>query len=479
MKFLITSILIALTVINSSFAQKVLNLQDALSIALSKSYSIQSAGLALENSQKNLEAVKLGLMTSIYMDFNIPSYSRTLSNQFDPISGTQQFYNYGYTTYESQLSFSQPLIFTNGTFTLTGELWRRTQFSSGEEIPADYYSNLSLSFQQPLFTFNTLKASVTRAEINLEKAQRNYAGASKDIVYNVTAGFYQLYQARENVEIAKEKVKQTESSYQTAQNKFKAGLIAEVEALQLEVDLASSKNDLLNAERNYSEVKNNFKILIGLKLSDSIDVVAKLEYNPVTINLDEAINYALANRSELKNSEADIELSKLSVDETGSQGNISAMLSANYGLNKDDNRFQDIFHQFDGSRSVTFSVHVPVLDWGANNRKVEAAEANLNLNKLTYENEKEEIKKEIIEVVNRINSAKARVETLSKSVELAQKSFDISQQRFQAGNITSFELQQMQLRLTDAKTNSLNALIDYKLALADLNRKTLHDFEKK
>ncbi len=478
MKFFYSTILIVLAFINLSFAQKVLTLQDALSIALKQSYAIKSAELNLINSQKSLDAIKLGLMTSVSMDFNIPSYSRTLSNQFDPITGTQQFFDYGFTTYESRLSFSQPIIFTNGTFTLNGDLWQRTQFSSGQQLPKDYYSNLSLSLYQPLFTFNTLKASLTRAEINLEKAERNYTSSSKDIVYNVTSAFYRLYQARESVEIAHEKVKQTESSYITAQNKFKAGLIAEVEALQLEVDLASSRNDLLNAERDYSEAKNDFKILIGLKLSDSIDVTAKIDYNPVSVNLEEAINYALANRSELKNSEADIELSKLSVDEINSQGSISASISANYGINKDDNQFEDIFHQFDGSRSVTFSVHVPVLDWGSNSRKVEAAEANLTLNKLSYENQKEEIKKEIIEVVNRINSAKARVEALSKSVELAQKSFDISSQRFQSGNITSFELQQMQLRLTDAKTNSLNALIDYKLALADLNRKTLHDFEK-
>ncbi len=479
MKFIYKTILLILFVFNLSFAQKVLTLKDALNIALSKSYSIKSAELVLLNSQKTLEAAKLGLMTSINMDFNIPSYSRTLSNEFNPLTGTQQFFNYGYTTYESRLYFTQPIIFTNGTFTLTGDLWKRSQISSGQQIPVDYYSNVYLSLQQPLFTFNTLKANMNRAEINLEKAQRNYTSASKDIVYKVTAGFYQLYQARENVKIAAEKVKQTENSYQTAENKLKAGLIAEVEALQLEVDLASSKNDLLNAQSNYYEAKNDFKLLIGLKLRDSIDVSAKLEYNPVKINLQEAIRYALANRSELKNSEADIELGKMSVDEINSQGNISAMISANYGINKDDNRFQGIFHQFDDSRSVTFTVHVPVLDWGENKRQVEAAKANLNLDKLSYENQKEEIKKEIIEVVDKINSAKARVEALSKSVQLAQKSFNISRQRFQAGTITSFELQQMQLRLTDAKTNSLNALIDYKLALADLNRKTLHDFEKR
>lgn len=479
MKSTYKTILIILTLINFTFAQRVLTLQDALSIALEKSYAVKSAELVLLSSQKNLEAAKLGLMTSINMQFNVPSYSRTLSNQFNPLTGTQQFFDYGFTTYEGMLNFTQPIIFTNGTFTLSGDLWKRSQFSSGQQIPTDYYSNLSLSLQQPLFTFNTLKASLTRAEINLEKAQRSYTTTSKDIVYNVTVGFYQLYKAKKNVEITEEKVKQTETSYNTAQNKFKAGLIAEVEALQLEIDLASSRNDLLSAKRTLEEAKNDFKILIGLKLSDSIDVVAQLDYKPVDVNLDEAIDYAIANRNELKNSEADIALSKLSVDEINSQGNISAMLSANYGINKDQNRLQDIFHDFDGSRSVVFTVNVPVLDWGKNKRQVESAEANLNLYKLSYENQKQEIRKEIIEVVDNLNSAKARVETLSKSVELAQKSYDISLARFQAGTITSFDLQQMQLRLTDAKTNSLNALIDYKLALADLDRKTLHDFEKK
>ena len=478
MKFTFKTIFFFILFINFAFAQKILTLQDALSIAMDKSYAVKSAELNLLSSQKNLEAAKLGLMTSINMQFNIPSYSRTLSSQFNPLTGTQQFFDYGYTTYDGSLNFVQPIIFTNGTFTLTGDIWKRSQFSSGQQIPNDYYSNLSLSLQQPLFTFNSLKASLTRAEISLEKAQRNYTSASKDIIYNVTAGFYQLYKAKKNVEIAEEKVQQTESSYNTAQNKFKAGLIAEVESLQLEIDLASSRNDLLSAKRTLEESKNDFKILIGLKLSDSIDVVAQLDYKPVDVNLDAAIDYALSNRNELKNAEADIDLSKLSVDEINSQGNISAMLSANYGINKDENRLQDIFHDFDGSRSVTFTVSVPVLDWGKNKRQVESAEANLNLYKLSFENQKQEIRKEIIEVVDNLNSAKARVETLSKSVELAQKSYDISLARFQAGTITSFDLQQMQLRLTDAKTNSLNALIDYKLALADLDRKTLHDFEK-
>jgi outer membrane protein TolC len=168
----------------------------------------------------------------------------------------------------------------------------------------------------------------------------------------------------------------------------------------------------------------------------------------------------------------------MSVDQVDSRGNISGLLSVNYGINKNDTRFQDIFHAFAEDRSLAFTLSVPVLDWGKNNRQTEAAEADLKMSKLNYDNEKQQIEKEIISVVHTINSAKARVEVLSKSVELAQKSYNISVSRFNSGNITSFDLSQTQLRLTDAKVNSLNALIDYKLALADLARRTLHDFEK-
>jgi len=461
----------------SASAQKVLTLEESLNIALKESYSIRSAEYSLISSRKNLEAAKLGLMTSVNMEFDLPRYARALSSQFNPVEGVERFYEIGYTTFESRLLFNQPIVFTNGTFSLAGSLWRRDQYSQLQDIPIDYYTNLSLRLRQPLFTFNTQQANLERAEINLLKSERNYTRSEKEIVYDVTAAFYRLYQSKKNVEIVKEKVNQTELSYTTAGNKFKAGLIAEVEALQLEVDLASSRNELLAAERTFNEGKDDFKLLIGLPLEEDIDVTAELDYRPVTVNVDEAISAALENRTELKNAEADIELGRLSVDEVDSRGNISALITANYGINRNDEEFRDLFHQFAQDRSVVFTLQVPVLDWGRSSREVESAEANLNLDILSYENQKLLIRKEIIAISNKIESAKARVEVLSKSVELAQKSYDISLARFQSGTITSFDLSQMQIRLTDAKVNSLNALIDYNLAVADLARKTMQEIK--
>jgi len=458
-------------------SQRILTLEEAISISLKESYDIRSARYSLTGSEKNLEALKLGLMSSVDLEFDLPRYSRSLTSQFNPSVGNEEFFTVGNTTLEGRLAINQPLIFSDGTLSLISSLFGREQYSELAGTTKDFYSDFRLQLRQPLFAFNNQQANMERAEINLDKTKRRYTSSERQIIYEVTAGFFNLFKARKNSEITREKVSQTEISYNTAANKFKAGLIAEVEALQLEVDLAVSRNELLNADRSFEEAKNDFKILIGLDIGEIIDVSAEIDYIPIETDIETAIGYALRNRPELLDAEADVVLSGLDVEEVDSRTSIKAELLANYGINRNNEKFVNIFNNFEDNRSVIFTVSVPVWDWGKNGREVEAAEAIMKRRELELDNLNKTIVKEIISAVNKLNSAKARVEVLSKSVEVAVKSYDISLERFKAGTITSFELAQMQLRVTDAKTNSLNALIDYKLALADLELKTYHRYD--
>jgi outer membrane protein len=466
-------ILLSFILAISTLAQNKLTLEDALNIALERSFGIRSAKFSLESSQKNLEAVKLGLYTSINLEFDLPNYFESLSSQFNPVTGKEEFFDFGNAKVEGRLSLRQPIIFTNGFISLTGSVFGRDQFGTNIAKTRDYFTNFSLALNQPLFTFNNQLANLERAEIRLEKAQRNYSKAELDLIYDVTAAFYLLYESREQVEITKEKVGQTEESFNTANNKYKAGLIAEVEALQLEVDLATSQNELLNAERNYEELLNNFKILIGTELAEDLEIVSDLKFDPVIVNEDAAVESALKNRPDLLNTKDDIYLSQLTVEEVDARRTIKAELNARYGINRNDEKFDNIFSNFLDDRSVTLTVSVPIWDWGQNAHEVESAEANLKLTELQYERLNETIKNEVKTAINRLISAQSRVEVLSKSVLVAEKSYKISLERFKAGTITSFDLSQMQIKLTETRLNSIRALIDYQITLADLKRKTM------
>ncbi len=460
----------------NSYAQRILSLDESISIALGESNSIKDAELNLTSSQKNLEALKLGLMSSVRLEFDAPSYSRQLSSQFNPTTGSEEFFKTGNTKVEGRLFVSQPLLFSNGTLSLVGSLFGRDQYSDFTGTNRDYFSNLSIRLNQPLFIFNQQKANLERAEINLERAQRNYTRAEREIIYNVTSAFLRLYQAKQQMEITRERVRQNEESFQTAANKFKAGLIAEVESLQLEVDLAASRNELLDSKRNFEELKNEFKLLIGLELSELIDVNAQLDFVPIEVDAQEAIEAALKFRPDLLNAADNIKLNEMAIEEVDSRSTFKAEISANYGINKNDERFKNVFNDFLDNRSVVMTLSIPVWDWGKNSTEVQAAEADFKNSHLFYENLKQTIRKEILSSVNRINSAKSRVQVLSRSVDVAEKSYEISLERFKAGTITSFDLSQVQLRLVEAKQNSLNALIDYELAIAELERRTMINY---
>lgn len=469
----ITSVCIAFILFCTQVpGQTKLTIEKALETAFAKSFTIRSADLQLQISKNNLEAIQRGYRTSVDVEFDAPRFSRSLKSQFNPLIGSEQFYELGNTTYEGRIYFTQPLVFSNGTFSLTGSVFTRDQQTASNPSITDYFTNLSLRLRQPLFGFNTLNANLKRASLNLQKAEKNFLRASEDLRYQVTAGFFQTYQAMQEVAIAKEKLAQTELSFTTATNKFKAGIIAEVDVLQVEIDYSTAKNDLLNAGFKYNEQLDNLKLLLGLEGDEEIVPEADLTYTPIHIDTTSIFETALNNRAEVFNARADVELNEVSADETAAKGRITAMLTANYGINKNDTLLSDLFRKFAQDRSVTLTVSIPVWDWGKNNLETQAKLADLKLAGITLDNAKRQVVKEVKTLLQKVNSARNRAEALEKTVELAEKSYSISKERYQAGTMTTFDLMQAQIKLTNSKLNRLSALIDYKLALAELRRRT-------
>ncbi|NUM78898.1 TolC family protein, partial [candidate division KSB1 bacterium] len=260
--------------------------------------------------------------------------------------------------------------------------------------------------------------------------------------------------------------------------KQQAGLFPELEVLRLEVELANARNTMTNSEASVQRTEDNFKVLIGLPVEEAISVSTELAYRPITASLEKALTEALQRRTELRSDEISVQLSEINVKETDAGSEIKGELFASYGFLNEEKNFRDAFQKFDTDRSIRLGLTVPLWDWGKNSAEVQAAEASLESNRLTQKNRIDLIKQEIREAVRNLASAQQRAEISQRSEELAEKSYRISLLKFENGDLSSQDLALEQNRLTQARTNSLNAIIDYKQALADLRRKTLWDFEK-
>ncbi|MCE5252235.1 TolC family protein [bacterium] len=474
--------------------QYVLSLQDAIDIALEKSYDMKTLRLSLSQAEEGYLAAKYRFRTNIDMEMDVPNWSERVSAVTVPNS-LPVYNSFGTLKTQGQLNVNQPLP-TSGTLTLSSQLYQSDEKTYLAESDSDlkrkdFLSSLSMQFRQPLFTMNTLKTGLKRAELNYERASRQLSRSQLDNIYNTTQSFFSLYRSLRTYEINSETLEQKKSMYDLAKLKFEAGLIPEVEALQMEVDYAEARANLMSAEANMETQRDNFKQDIGLMLSDEVTVKTDVSFKRFEIDLDKAIKEGLARRAEVREREIELELQKITVRETDARSEFRADLTAFYDLtgvsnpslsynsstNTLFNSSWDDLQRRPRNRGVTLTFSVPIWDWGVNKAEVASAQAVLKRNELSVEEQKKTVESSIRDAVRRVTEAVSRLEVLQKSQEVAQRSYDISLERFNNGEITSQDLALDNNRLSQSKMAYLNAYITFQLATADLKRKTLWDFE--
>lgn len=470
-----------------------LDLDSAIEIALEKSFRMKSLKLSVVRAREDLSAARGRFYTHADMDFELPNYSERLSS-------VQQ--GYGFSVYNTRGSFQylgnfniiQPLP-TNGEFRLTSSGYQSTESyltAAGVDTSIKrFQSSVNLQFTQPLFTVNSLRFGLKRAKLNYERTNKLYSRIELDIIYDVTEQFFNLYQTTREEEIARNQAEQQRDACELAGRKYEAGLIPEVEVLQMEVDLADSRNKLLEAEGARKKQSDYFKQLIGLSLDENIVVQTDFRYEPVTVDSARAIQEALSQRAEIRENEIELILAKMSVDEVRSDGRIQGMVTAFYdlsGISADHLADADLDALFHSSvtdlknrprnKGVVFRLQVPLWDWGVNRAQVAAARVLVHQTEFELAELKKTIEREVRSLLSQVRESENRLEVLKKSEELAEKSYFINKQRFENGDITSQDLTLDQQRLTTARQTYLNAFISYKLAIADLTRKTMFDFQR-
>lgn len=473
-------------------------LEDCIALALTESYQIKRLHESILWAERNLWAARAGYRTYAQSRFYAPTYSEG-QRLVEGVTGNPVAKEYGSLQVRGLLDLVQPLPWVpwgGGSLTFRSEAYRLNSWTPSSADPdielksSQFYSALSLIIDKPLFTINQLRLGLERAELTFKRQTGVYKRSELDLVYQVTQAFYQLYSAGERLAITREKVTRQEGIYNTTRVKYQAGLIAEVDAMQAEVELLQSRNELEQAQGRLLDQEAALQQLIGVPRERRLRPHAVPAPQHLTVDVGRAVALALANRSEIDEKKIDIEEQEISVSQVDDRVSIKGNLHAYYDLSGFSDpglgwgtTTADLFSsswdalQQTHSRGIAFELEVPLWDWGRNAAEVEAARARLRQDRLELDDLYITIEREVRNTVRMTEEAWARLELLEQSRAVSERSFEISLQRFSNGDITSTELDRANEQLSESRFSYLAALIDYKLAVADLSRKTLYDFE--
>lgn len=462
-----------------------LDINKSIDIALEKSYTIKVLKADLAVAEYSLQSATRSFRTHMNLQLTIPNYTETIS-QWEDSSGINYF-PVKQLSYSSGANLWQPLP-TDGRIYFSSAVYNTDDYNKDEKL---LRFNNRIGLEQPLealYSYNEIRSEFKKAELNFELSSKQLKRAELDLVYDISGAFYGLVAAKERRNISYQSLLRQDETYQIAQKKYESGLIREVEALQMEVDLAEARNNYDQSVVNYLSISNDFKHKIGISLHDSVVVISDLTYETVFVDIQKAVELGLQSRQEIREKEIQLELNELVLKQYRSDGLVKGKISAYYdftGVDQAnmpinfndafDNSWQDLRRR-PSNRGIQLSITVPILDWGENRSRVNAQKARLSKAVYALDETKTDIEKEIINTVNKLNSSLRRLKLLEKNVEVAEKTFAISNARFINGDIDSESLALERARLNNAYVTRLEAFSSYKILLADLTRQTFYDF---
>lgn len=315
----------------------------------------------------------------------------------------------------------------------------------------------------PLYTGGKLSGTIEQAVQNYKSSEYGVDESYQAVKLSATNGYYSVLEAIDTVKLSKESVERLSAHLQNVQAQYDVGVVARVDVLRSQVELADAEQTLIKAQNAYDLAVADLNNIIGLPHGTELKVTESLQYNKYDNPMENCINFALANRPELFQAEAGIEAAKASVKvaKSGYMPQVAASASNDWSSAN--------WPGDDGENwGVGISVSMNVFDSGVTAAKVRAAEANLYKAEETYRQTKDSVQLDVRNSYLSLREAEKRIATSKVAVESAQEDYRISQLRYQAGVGTNIDVMDSQVALTQAQNNYVKALYDYNTSSASL-----------
>src|SRR6185312_4828465 len=266
--FLLAVVLSLFCIHNQASAQREFTLENCLVIAYHQAPQLIQAKRNYEIASANAEASNRALRSTVDLTLSAPVYTDNTLPVYNTLTGTFDLARQYESEFGGALTITQPIYWTGGSIAVSGNMFKRQQQPIGSPLENDFLGFASVQLNQPLFKPNELRMSTRESEIALDLAKANYLTQVTALEYNIKSSFYNLYETQQELKIKHDEVDASQSAYDNGQNKYKAGLIAEVDALQLEADLAAAKTDLFDLERKFEAAQRDLMLALGYPLSE-------------------------------------------------------------------------------------------------------------------------------------------------------------------------------------------------------------------
>jgi outer membrane protein len=360
----------------------------------------------------------------------------------------------------SGLRMRDPSILNSGSFDKVP-----SEFKDALVPVAANMFDLAVTVKQPLYTAGKVNTAIRLAEKTRQEKVDSLEAVERQITYRVFQAFQDILVAEENLSLTRETQQQWQKHLDQAQNRFKQGVVTEIDVLRSQVNAANIEPELIRAENRLSQARSALNNLIVRDLEAPTQIVGKLEYHEIPAPDLEALEHqSMEALPELKAAQMLCEEAKLSRALANAENKLSVDMNGRWGYSARDpkNLFNNDFTRW----SVTFNFNMPFYDGGRKAGLIEQAlsrerSAEQNLARL-----KNNVRLEIKSARDEMISAAKAIASAQLNVTQAEKVQTMMQANYQFGAATTLDIVDSQAALTQARNARISAVYSYEIAKA-------------
>ncbi len=418
--------------VSAEQAESVLTLQDSIDIALKQSVIIHSAreGVAVAEASKS-EAIS-GFLPRLSTSYNYVRYNEAPSST---ISG-----------------FPTPAS--------------KTVVTTGTENNYAW----SIEARQTIFAGGGILANYEASKLGVSAAQMEEMGTVLDIVREVKIAYFNLIKAEKLLQVARQSVKQLEAHREAAQGFFDVGIIPRNDLLQAEVQLANGRQFLIRSENGLEMARAKLNTVLRREIDAPVRVDDVFDYETFGKSPEDCQKAALEKRPEIRACSVKVEQARefVKLAESGFFPNVS--LVGNYFRFGDTPAVAGSEFRDKENWQVMAVANWTFWEWGKTKSRVDQTKGLENQVADAFENVKDMIALEVKHAYLLLNESQRQIAVSQRAIEQAEENFRITNERYMEQVARSTDVLDAQNLLTRAKSDYTNAVGDYHIGLANLER---------
>jgi outer membrane protein len=366
-------------------------------------------------------------------------------------------------------------------------------------------SSINFSVTQPLLRgrgvyINMLPVTIARSR--LRAADYAFQNQLLQLITAAESAYWDVVGARENLRVQQESLKLAEAALTRAQKELELGATSPLEIYQPQANRAGAELQVSLAQYQLAQTEDALRRQIGADLVPKfreIPIVLTATLEPpadsAKVNPEEAVAKAMETRPDLKNVVQSMDADDLSIKLTNDSLRPNLSLNAQYGSQGLGGIYYPETNLLNPTAIVvpvpggigealagTFGFSNPTYGMGLTLQlpiKDRQTAANLadalvqkKIDAYTKRSTEENIRLQVLQAVQALNSAKEGIRIGTIARDLARKRVEADQKRYELGATTLYFVLSSQTDFITAESNLVNQIINYRRSELNLLQRT-------